>query len=125
LRIEGFADEFVHTGVERALPLAEECAGGQRDDREIAKMRFTADSPCGLVAVEHGHLHIHQHDIELLMLHAHGLKCGLAVRTRADDGPLLLQDALRNLQIDVAVVGHQNAHAGQPARVQLIEVRQL
>jgi hypothetical protein len=48
-----------------------------------------------------------------------------AVRAGRDGRTLLFQNALRDLQIDVAVIDHQHAHACQPLCMQLVKIRGL
>jgi hypothetical protein len=49
--------------------LAAQCAGGQRDDRQVRQIQFEADAAGGIVAVEHWHLYVHRHHVDGVWLH--------------------------------------------------------
>ena len=107
------------------MPLTNQCACRQSDDGQRLQLQFAPDAPRRFVAIEHGHLHIHEHDIELLVMDAHMLQGRRAVSAGCDGCTLLFQNASRDLQIDVAVIGHQHAHAGEPLCMQQIKIDRL
>ena len=70
-----------------------------------------ADGGRGLEAVHLGHLHVHQHEVEVLRLQR-GDRLS-AVVGDDDRMSVLLQQADGQLLIDQAVLGQQNAAAGE------------
>ena len=125
LGIERFAYEIIHPRVQGALSLDNQRAGRQSNDGEGFDAKFAPDTPRHFVSIERGHLDVHEHNIEHSVMCPHVLQGGQTIAAGGDDGTLLFEDALRHLQIDVTVIHHQDAHAGQPKRVQLVEIRGL
>ena len=107
------------------MPLTNQCACRQRHDGQRLQLQFAPDAPRRFVAIEDRHLHIHEHDIELLAMGAHVRQGRPAVSAGRDGCTLLFQNASRDLQIDVAVIDHQHAHAGKPLCMQQIKIDRL
>src|SRR6266699_1624626 len=66
LEFDRLGIELVAAGAKRLLALAGERVRGERDDRDVARLRVLLQSPRRLPAVDHRHFQIHQDDVRAL-----------------------------------------------------------
>ena len=113
LGIERLDHEVVHSGRRRPLALAAQRVGGECNDRQGGQAQLTSNPSCRVVAVEDRHLHIHEHDVDGVRPGLQALERFLPVAGDRDLRALEFEDALRDVEVDVAVVDDEHAHAAQ------------
>ncbi len=94
--------------------------GGDGDDRDSGlDAAHGPDCRCDFETVHVGHLDVHQNDLEVVGLDRRHRTP--AILSRRNDIAGLLQHHSSDLQIDLVVVSHQNAHPAGRAVANLLE----
>src|SRR5262249_54234228 len=104
--------ELVAAGSERLFPLAGECMRGERDDRNIARLRVGLEPPRRFPPVDHRHFEVHEDDVGPL-----GARHGAALLAifRCYDLEVLPQLEPHLEHVDVVVVVFDVEHFGHDA----------
>ena len=115
--LERLGDEIVHAGGQGALPQLLEGPGGEGQDRQVLPARVRTQPAGRRIAVQARHLHVHQHDVHPVRMVRQPVQGLLTVTGLVDDGPVLFQNLLRHLPVDVIVIDHQHPHPGESRRL--------
>src|SRR6266487_786210 len=112
LEFDRLGIELVAAGAKRLLALARERMGGERDDRDVARLRVVLQSPRRLPAVDHRHFQIHQDDVRAL---AQRHRAALLAVLRRHNLEIAQQLEPHLEHIDVVVVVLDVEHFGHDA----------
>ena len=120
--IDRLGDVIDHAGFQARCPLFGEGMGSLADDGQLRRQGM--DLACCLVAVHDRHLDVHQHDVEgICPVLADLLQRLQAVGRDGDLGTIVVEHCLHDFLIDLHVLGHQHAPAGErPARVERLGI---
>ena len=114
VHVHRLGDEVADPGIEHLALLLPEYPGAEGDDRQFRQSEPFPDLAGGREAIQHRHLHVHEHRVEAPRVPFEALHGLLTVADQGRRGALPLQEAVDDIQIDLAVVGNQDPRPGQP-----------